>query len=94
MAAFFFQLPYAFNRTEVIKLLKAASLFELGPNDDTLSVYKVQLSQVQAQKADDEEFLQKLFKMCVDKAKQFQERVSTHQRRGCCGRGGHNSQQS
>merc|ERR1719276_294883 len=49
---------------------------ELGTNDDSLSDYKEQLSQAQAQKADDEEFLQKLLTMCEDKAKQYQERVT------------------
>merc|ERR1719482_602670 len=46
----------------------------LGENDDALSTKKTQKSETEASKADDEEFLAKLQKMCAAKTKEFEDR--------------------
>merc|ERR1719446_811735 len=46
----------------------------LGENDDAISTKKTSKSETEASKADDEEFLAKLVKMCADKTKQFEDR--------------------
>jgi hypothetical protein len=46
----------------------------LGGNDDLLAMLKKQLAISEKQKADDEEFLEKLLPMCADKAKGYEKR--------------------
>merc|ERR1719238_1687180 len=46
----------------------------LGENDDALSTKKTQKSEEEASKADNEEFLAKLIKMCAAKTKEFEDR--------------------
>mmetsp|Transcript_84022 Transcript_84022/g.132301 ORF Transcript_84022/g.132301 Transcript_84022/m.132301 type:complete len:749 (+) Transcript_84022:41-2287(+) len=46
----------------------------LGGNDDLLATYKKQLAISKKQKADDEEFLDKLLPMCAEKAKGYENR--------------------
>merc|ERR1719235_2365748 len=47
---------------------------KLGSNDDELGSLRESLESVQADLANDEEFLAKLLKMCAIKAKEFEER--------------------
>merc|ERR1719230_1147779 len=46
----------------------------LGENDDALSTKKTQKGETESSKADDEEFLAKLQKMCAAKTKEFEDR--------------------
>merc|ERR1719197_740187 len=46
----------------------------LGENDDAISTKKTSKSEEEASKADNEEFLAKLQKMCADKTKEYEDR--------------------
>merc|ERR1719456_1927273 len=46
----------------------------LGEQDDLLSSKKTSKSEAESTKADDEEFLAKLIKMCADKTKEYEDR--------------------
>ena len=46
----------------------------LGENDDAISTKKTSKSEEEASKADNEEFLAKLQKMCAEKTKAFEDR--------------------
>merc|ERR1719272_1437527 len=46
----------------------------LGENDDTLSTKKTSKEEAETTKADDEDFLAKLQRMCIEKTKQFEDR--------------------
>jgi len=46
----------------------------LGQNDDTLSTKKTSKGEAESTKADDEDFLGKLQRMCIEKTRQFEDR--------------------